>query len=147
MTLIASSDIETIETSAAATIDVAAARLDALCAKHAPVSAVRRESLAVAISLGADATTLATLADAVRVSRKETVLIPQGRFARLSRGKGWCRSGKGAGASWAELEGNEYRVGPGKYVVGSNDGFTRKEQTDWTVSHVQVGTQTWTVAS
>lgn len=143
MALIDARETDEIEARAAADADSQAAILTAICEGH-EVSDVRRETLTRAIELGADRKTLVVLRDAVRVNRASTIVLPQGRFANLSRGRGWCRKGKGASAEWADAD--EHRVGPGKWVVGSSDGFSRKQQTPWTVEHVQVGAQTWTVA-
>jgi hypothetical protein len=100
----------------------------------------RRASLRIAISAGADRAALRLLAEAARLSRSALVKLPQGRFADLSRGKGWCRRSDGTFA-------NDYRVGPGRWTVGSTDGFRRKDRVTWDVSHVTVGRETWTVAS
>jgi len=75
-----------------------------------------------------------------------TILLPAGRYEGLSRGKGWARQGRGDSATWGEREDAGYRVGPGKWTVGSNDGFNRKEQTDWLVKHLKVGDKVWTLA-
>jgi hypothetical protein len=112
------------------------------------VSDARRETLERAIALGATQKSLESLRDAVRVCRRDTIGLPQGRYASCSRGKSWCRKGRGDSAMFVYLEANgEYRVGPGRWTVGSNDGFNRKEQTPWHVKHVKVGTETWTIAS
>lgn len=110
------------------------------------VSDTRREDLAMAIALGADLTTLENLRDAVLVSRKAMILLPQGKYEGLSRGKGWARKGRRDSAEWGERDGNGYRVGPGRWTVGSTDGFSRKSQAEWVVVNLPVGDQTWTVA-
>ena len=134
---------------AKAACDAAAAadeRLEALVAGH-DVSDARRESLAIAIRLGADAATLERLRDARRISQGPSVLLPLGRYEHLSRGRGWARRGKGATVQWGEREDGGYRVGPGRWEVGSSDGYHRKSKETWTVAHVALGGQTWTVAS
>lgn len=117
----------------------------ALCEGH-DVSDTRRESLARALELGADKKTVERIRDAARLARKTTIVIPSGRYDHLSRGKGWARMGRGASVTWGERVDGGYRVGPGKWTVGSDDGFRRKSKLDWVVSHVQVGEQTWTIA-
>lgn len=107
----------------------------------------RLANLAIAAELGASEELLETLRTARYVSKKATVLLPQGRFERLSQGKGWARQGSGATAVWGAREDGGYRVGPGRWVVGSNDGFKRREETTYTVKHVTVGDQVWTVAT
>lgn len=74
-------------------------------------------------------------------------MLPPHRFESLSRGSGWCRKGKGDSATWGERTDGGYRVGPGRWIVGGNDGFRRKGSDEWTVEHVTVGGQIWTVAS
>lgn len=91
--------------------------------------------------------TFRTLGDALRVSDSATIVLPMHRLEGMSRGKGWARQGKGASVVWGEREAGGYRVGTGTWTVGGNDGFRRKGEEVWTVSHVQVGTSTWTVAS
>lgn len=109
------------------------------------ISEKRLESLTIAHPMTDDAT-FATLSNAMRLSRKETIVLPQHRFEGLSRGRGWARKGRGNTAEWGEREDGGYRVGPGKWVVGGHDGFTRKGSDSWEVSHVRVGDMTWTVA-
>ena len=111
------------------------------------VTEARRESLARASELGADRMTLMMLVQASRVSRRDTIVLPSGKYEHLSRGKGWARKGRGNTAEWGEREDGGYRVGPGRWTVGSSDGFSRKSSIDWTVKHVCVGVETWTVAS
>jgi hypothetical protein len=111
------------------------------------ISDKRLESLVVALDLGADAATLRKLAQAGRLARKATIVLPPGRFEGLSRGRGWARLGKGRDVTWGERVDGGYRVGPGHWTVGSNDGFSRKQETVWDVEHVRVGGETWTVAS
>jgi hypothetical protein len=81
------------------------------------------------------------------VSRAHTILVPANRLENLSRGKGWARKGRGDRAEWGERADGGYRVGPGKWTVGGNDGFDRKREDVWDVEHVQVGAETWTIAS
>jgi hypothetical protein len=100
-----------------------------------------------AIELGASDELVVTLADAVCVSRKESIRLPAGRLEKLSRGRGWCRQGVGDAATWGEREDGGYRVyTAGRWVVGCSDGFRRKSQETWDVSRITVGSETWTVA-
>lgn len=102
------------------------------------VSDVRAVSVAIAQDLGADLATLRAIISASRVSRKDTITLPRGRYGTCSRGRDWCRSSDG------EFY-DDHEVGPGKYTVGSSDGFSRKEKTPWTVEHITVGEKTWTI--
>ena len=103
------------------------------------LSDTRRETVRLAVRLGADAVALREIVTATRVSLSATITLPAGRYANLSRGRNWQRRSDGV-----FVDGG---VGPGKWVVGSSDGFNRKDKTPWEVKHVQVGNQTWTVAS
>ena len=108
-------------------------------------SPARLETLAIAHPVADDAT-MAVLAAAVRVGRKETVILPADRLESKSRGRGWARQGNGAVVVWGERTDGGYRVGPGKWLVGGTDGFQRQETTNWDVKHIQVGGETWTIA-
>jgi hypothetical protein len=120
--------------------------LDSLIAGH-DVSDSRMETLSIAMELGADEVTLATLRDALRLSRGTTIVLPAHRYESLSRGRGWARMGRGDNAIWGErTDSGDYRVGPGRWSVGGSDGYRRKDSTEWTVRHVAVGTQAWTIA-
>jgi hypothetical protein len=109
------------------------------------ITAKRLESLSLA-NLRVSDEIFTTLALALRLSRKTTIILPMHRFEGLSRGRGWARKGSHANAEWGEREDGGYRVGPGRWIVGGNDGFQRKGQTVWTVKHIQVGDETWTIA-
>lgn len=107
----------------------------------------RKETLARALELGASDERLVELRDAPRVSRKETIVLPPHRFEGLSRGRGWCRKGRGDSAVWGErTDQGGYRVGPGRWEVGATDGFARKRTVSWDVRHVVIGGETWTIA-
>jgi hypothetical protein len=110
------------------------------------ISDSRRASLARAVELGADQATLVRLVDAIRLNKGPTIALPAHRYEGLSRGRGWCRQGRGANAVWGERTDSGYRVGPGRWVVGGCDGFSRKKEDHWHVEHVQVGPETWTIA-
>lgn len=120
--------------------------LDTLLAGRT-VSEVRRETLALAIELGASPEALEILIDARRVSRCDAIVLPPNRLEGMSRGRGWCRRGRGDGVVWGERVDGGYRVSPGRWVVGGHDGFSRKKSDTWDVEHVTVGSCTWTVAS
>lgn len=107
----------------------------------------RRISIVLAVDAGVDFPTLRDIITAPRLNRDETIVLPAGRFEGLSRGKGWARQGTGLSARWGEKVSGGYRVGPGKWVVGSTDGFNRKDSVTWDVEHLAVGDQTWTRAS
>lgn len=142
--------------------DALAPALDAVVAQHAAetidariarlgivdVSESRLESLSMAHVAGVDDATLRTLADAARLKRDRWIVLPSGRYEKLSRGKGWARLGRGKDASWAErTEEGGYKVArAGEWTVGSDDGFQRKDQVEWKVRHVTVGDAVWTIA-
>ena len=106
----------------------------------------RLQSLTVA-SEAVDDETFARLARALRVSRSATIILPAHRFEGLSRGRGWARSGKGDAAKWGERTEKGYRVSAGRWIVGGSDGFSRKGEAAWTVEHVTVGPDVWTIAN
>lgn len=110
------------------------------------ISEPRRESLSLAHPL-VDDETFRAISDALRCARGATIVLPAHRFENLSRGRGWARKGRGNSAEWGEREENGYRVGPGRWTVGGNDGFSRKKEDVWTVRHVTVGADTWTIAN
>jgi hypothetical protein len=111
------------------------------------MSEARLESLTVAHEIGVDDKTFELLANARRLSRKETIILPRHHLETLSRGSGWARKGTGASAEWGERTEKGYRVGPGRWVVGGNDGFRRKRQDVWSVKRVLVGDAPWTIAN
>lgn len=114
--------------------------------RAATVSAARADLVARAITLGADAATLDRLIDAVRIADAALIVVST-RYGNLSRGKSWGRQGSGKSAVWAERNGADVVLTPGKWTVGSDDGFSRKDSTTWDVEHVTVGTETWTIAN
>lgn len=120
-------------------------QIDHLCEGH-QVSERRRESLAIAIGLGADDATLIRLRDARRLARRDDIVLPPHHYEGLSRGRGWARMGSGKSVVWGERDGAGYRVGPGRWSIGATDGFSRKDSIEWTVEHVRVGDQVWTTA-
>ena len=122
--------------------------IERICVEGRDVDDARRETLLIAIALGATDKILITIRDALRVFRGPTIVLPPSRYEHCSRGKGWARLGKGDNVTWGErAEKGGYCVGPGKWAVGSNDGYKRKDSVSWNVKHVAVGTETWTVAS
>lgn len=113
----------------------------------ASVNPNRRESLEIALSLGAGVAMLSEIAAATRLARADTICLPEGRFEHLSRGKGWARKGRGDNAVWGERVNTGYRCTPGTWVIGSNDGYSRKDATTWKVRNVEVVPGTvWTIA-
>lgn len=110
-------------------------------------SAKWTEKLKHAIAAGVTDEVLAVLCLADRLSRTGVVVLPYQRYAMLSRGRGWCRRGRGDSAVWGDDTGKGYRVGPGHWTVGGSDGFSRKGQDEWEVEHVRVGCETWTIAT
>jgi hypothetical protein len=107
----------------------------------------RMESLALATGLVDDAT-FAKIAGSVRVRRNsKTIVLPSHPYENLSRGRGWARQGRGDRAVFADRVDGGYECGEGRWSVGATDGFSRKGSTEWTVSHVKVGEQTWTIAN
>ncbi len=122
------------------------AALDALCAAW-DVPSSRHATLLRAIALGAGAGALHRLAQAIRVKQGKTIVLPPHRYEGLSRGRGWCRMGRGSSVEWGEREDKGgYRVGPGVWTIGATDGFARKGDDRWTVEHLPVGAETWTIA-
>lgn len=91
--------------------------------------------LAQAAAHGATVGELAQIAQARRASRGPHVAILT-RFGGLSRGKAWARIGSGSGAIWAEKEGGTVYLTPGDWIVGSDDGFKRKERSKWSVREI-----------
>lgn len=106
----------------------------------------RRESLALAHAAAVDDEVFTKISTALRCSRTSTIVLPPQRFELLSRGRGWCRLGKGSTAQWGERAEGGYAVGPGRWTVGGNDGFHRKGEDVWQVAHITVGADTWTLA-
>lgn len=107
----------------------------------------RKESLLLAHEKGVDDETLRMLAKANLLNRKSHITLPAGRLEGLSRGRGWCRFRKGSDAEWGERVDGGYKVThPGRWIVGHNDGFSRKKEDVWSVRHVSVGDEIWTIA-
>lgn len=126
-------------------------RLETILAQFArentdPINDVRKARLTRAVELDATDEALQALVGANRTSDTATIVLPRHRFESLSRGKGWCRKGKGNSATWGERVDGGYEVGPGKWTVGASDGYSRKGETDWVVSNITVGSEIWTVA-
>ncbi len=115
--------------------------------KGEELSSKRLEMIWDAAAAGASVEVLDQIRTCLRVTRKPTIILPRQRLENLSRGRGWCRQGRGDKATWGEREDEGYRVGPGKWVVGGNDGFNRKGEDHWEVKHLTIGTETWTIAN
>lgn len=112
----------------------------------ADIGESRLQSLTIAHEAGVTDDTFAKLGNALRLSRLATIVLPAHRYESLSRGRGWARKGRGDNAQWGEREDNGYRVSDGRWTVGASDGFSRKDEALWTVTHVTVGDSTWTIA-
>lgn len=82
-----------------------------------------------------------TFLEATRVNTVDDgIYLPVGRFENCSRGKGWCRMGAGSAATWAERKDKGYFASaPGKWTVGSDDGFNRKDKAEWKVEKLADG--------
>lgn len=106
----------------------------------------RNETLRQAHEAGASDATMKKLGNALRVGEGEHVVIPPHSYETMSRGRGWARQGQGKSAKWGDRVSGGYRVGPGSWTIGGHDGFSRKDEVGWDVSHVRVGPHTWTVA-
>lgn len=132
-------------------LKIAEGRLDPidLLLVNRTVSDMRRETLLRAIDLGAPQRVLIQLRDAKRVRREPTIRLPRGKYASCARGRDWCRMGRGDAITWGELDDSDsaYEVGPGKWTVGSTDGFRRTSNDMWVVKNVSVGEETWTIAN
>lgn len=104
----------------------------------ASLSEARLKTLTTASAEGMSADDLKKLAEAIRVcSAADGITLPAGRYENLSRGRGWCRLGTGAKAQWAERVDGGYRATETcRWVVGSTDGFSRKDSTSWMVGKV-----------
>ena len=110
------------------------------------ISESRLDTLTIAHPLVDDAT-FKRIGNALRVARKDTIVLPMHHLETLSRGRGWARLGHGDSAIWGERTDGGYRVSAGVWSVGGHDGFSRKRADTWTVEHVQVGGLTWTLAN
>lgn len=106
----------------------------------------RKESLQIAMRLGADEKTCRQLAGAERLRRVGGHIKIETRYGGLSRGKPWARDS--SDSMWAEKEGGAVLLTPGKWKVGSSDGFSRKESPSvWVVEEIKVGEETWLIAN
>jgi hypothetical protein len=113
------------------------------------VSESRADSLAIAHAMGCDDPTIIRLAAAKRLKRGAGIVLPTHRYENLSRGRGWCRKGNRDSAVWGERVSGGYRVtSDGRWVVGGNDGFSRKDEAVWNVLSVTLpGGIIWTIAN
>jgi hypothetical protein len=132
----------TTETTATESIESRLARLNI-----SGLSDGRSNTVKIAHDAGVDDATLKSIAEAVRVKWGEKMVLPVNRLELCSRGRGWARLGKGDKAQWGERVDGGYEVGPGRWTVGGNDGFTRKKEDVYDVKHVTVGGKTWTIAN
>ena len=124
------------------------ARIDAvLNAANETIPDLRRKRIRRAIALGASNAILTVLCRATQVAEDSTIVLDRGRYEGCSRGRGWCRSLGQGRTQWGEKVKEGYVVGPGRWEIGSSDGFKRKEATPWHVQHVQVVPGViWTIA-
>lgn len=107
----------------------------------------RNETLRVAHEAGVSDEDLLRIAGSIRVSRGPTIEVPL-KYGHTSRAKSWARLGSGDYVEWGEIDGSRATLhDEGEWVVFSSDGFKRQKKTTWKVEHVQVGDQTWTIAS
>jgi len=128
--------------------DQAVIDLAMMLGRSDPPNESRTESIRQAMKAGASYEVIGWIATSVRVFRNTSIVLPAGRYESCSRGKGWCRLGKGSAAQWGDRVNGGYQVDtPGKWIVGSNDGYNRKGETTWTVEHVKIGENTWTIAN
>ena len=106
----------------------------------------RMDILADAADAGVSDKDLALMAKAPRIAEGDEITLPRHKLENLSRGKGWARCGSGRSAEWGKRCADGYRVGPGYWVVGGSDGYARKGEITWDVSHIRAGGKVWTVA-
>lgn len=102
------------------------------------IGPLRMPSVISAAASGLSPKDIKDIAVALRVSQKDRgILLPAGTFENLSRGKGWCRLGRGSNVTWADrVDGAYLANSAGTWVVGSNDGFSRKDQVEWKVMKI-----------
>jgi hypothetical protein len=94
----------------------------------------RCRALLLAASRGATPQDLKAIAEAVRVSTGDGIVVPAHRYELLSRGRGWARLGRGDNAVWGERTDDGYRLRvTGKWVIGGHDGFSRRGEDVWDV--------------
>lgn len=105
-------------------------------------------AIAIAKSLGCeDAVRVFESAAAVGPQNELSVILPAGRLEAMSKGKGWARLGNGDSAVWGVKTEGGYTVNkPGNWIVGSNDGFSRKREDSYKVTRVKIGEIFWVVA-
>jgi hypothetical protein len=94
----------------------------------------RCRALILAASRGATPQDLRAIAEAIRVSTGDGIIVPAHHYEGLSRGRGWARHGRGDHAVWGERVEGGYRLRlAGRWVIGGHDGFTRRGETTWDV--------------
>lgn len=122
-------------------------RASEVLARYPDAAPPRRESIRIAAELGADDETIEKIAEATLVGKLGYVTIA-GRYLHLSRGRGWARLGRGNDAIWGERREKGFRLrDPGTWIVYTTDGFKREDRETWIVEKINVGSQTWMVAS
>lgn len=130
------SAIETVET-----VEQRIARLQLL-----DINAQRLQTLTVAHPVVDDAT-FTRLSNACRCVSGSSIVLPPHHYETLSRGRGWARLGRGQDAVWGERVEGGYRVGPGRWEIGGDDGYSRRRSDTWQVDAVRVGEMVWTIAN
>lgn len=94
---------------------------------------------------------LKALAEAKFFAEGAELRLPAHHFEGLSRGRGWCRLGRGESTQWGRRVGERgagYIVSaPGRWHVGGFDGFTRKREDVYQVDAIRVGAATWLIAN
>jgi len=105
----------------------------------------RKESLKLAFELGATEKTCRKILTAAKVARDGGTISIATRYGSLSRGKCWGRNKKTD--EWADKSDGTVYLTPGRWMVGSSDGFSRKEKAAWKVEKVSVGEQEWLIAN
>lgn len=100
-----------------------------------PTNPVRAHRLWVAAMGGASDKDLRWAAEA-RKSGVAHVEV-ETRYGGLSRGKCWARRAGRGDAEWADKRGGTVLLTEGEWVVGSDDGFRRKDKTtEWEVRRI-----------
>lgn len=109
---------------------------EALAIRFPHASEKRLEHLVKAASAGATDAQLDRVA-VVRATSTEESIPYSTRYGHHSRGKAWARQGSGSSPIWAEKNGGTVYLTPGRWVVGSDDGFRRKEKVTVKVTNIK----------
>jgi hypothetical protein len=106
----------------------------------------RREFLLRAMELGATDDAIRTLAKSKKIFARPNGNLSPLRYESLSRGRGWCRLGKGDNVVWAQKgDDGRYIIDmEGRWSLGATDGFSRKETEEWVAKRVKINsTVSW----